>query len=241
LASSTDSAAGPFGVDGVFLMRIPDKFHTRDKQLLRLEREAWRLRRARHDAPVVPLERPYQRGWIKTYVLADGIDRRRDAPIFRTILAAVNRRVYSRERTFLRRRTGEPIVLQPRVLHVREMEQYGWPPTHRALFELGTWMISDAPSWIRWGRGRSLGYRLIQIEWLREDVQPHLVTHRQVLLPDVESRLAEIESFLTRTCGRYRLDRLSGRSQWWRRMTESRAEGQAREAFAHVQVELTPD
>lgn len=222
-------------------MRFPDKFLARDKQLLRLEREAWRLRRARHEAPVVPLERPYQRGWIKTYVLADGIDRRRDAPIFSAILAVVTRRVYSRERSFVHRRTSQPIVLQPRVLHVREMEQYSWPPAHRALFELGTWMINDAPSWIRWERGRSLGYRLVRTEWLREDVQPHLVTHRQVLLPDVESRLAEIESFLTHTCGRYRLDRLRGRSQWWRRMTESRADGQAREAFAHELCETTPD
>ena len=222
-------------------MRFLYKHHSRDKQLLRLEREAWRLRAARRDAPLVPLERPYQRGWIKTYVFADGIDRRRDAPILRAILAVVNRRVYSRDRSFVHRRTGEPIVLLPRVLHVRVMEHYSWSPQHRALFELGTWLIYDAPAWIRWGRGRALGYKLVQTHWLREDVQPHLVTHLQVRLPEVESRLAEIESFLTRTCGRRRLDRLRGRSQWWHRMTESRADGQAREAFAHELSESIPD
>jgi hypothetical protein len=234
-------AGDPLRVAGTFAMHSSDKYLSSDKQLLRLEREAWRLHRAWHDAPVVPLERPYQRGWTKTYVLADGIDRRRDAPIYRSILAVINRRVYSRDRSFVLRRTGEPIVLRPRVLHRREMEQYGWPPQHLALFELGTWLITEAPSWIRWGRGHFLGYKLVRNEWLREEVQPHLVTHRRVLLPEVESRLAEIESFLTRTCGRYRLDWLRGRSRWWRRTTESRAEGQAREAFTHEFVETIPD
>jgi hypothetical protein len=222
-------------------MRFPDKHQARDKQLLRLEREVWRLCRARHDAPVVPLERPFQRGWTKTYILPEGIERRRDAPILRAILAVVNRRVYSRDRSFVHRHTGKTIELGPRVLHVREMEQYSWSPQHRALFELGTWLIDDGPSWIRWRRGHFLGYKLVRTEWLREDVQPHLITHRQVLLPDVESRLAEIESFLTHTCGRYRLDRLRGRSQWWRRMEESHADGQAREAFAHAIADFTPD
>jgi hypothetical protein len=60
-------------------MRFLDKYSAREKELRRLEREARRLRQAKADAPSVPLEHAFQRGWMKTYVLVDGIIRRPDA------------------------------------------------------------------------------------------------------------------------------------------------------------------
>ena len=60
------------------------------------------------------------------------------------------------------------------------------------------------------------GYKLVHRWWLVEDVQPNLVTHQRVELPAVRKRLAEIEAFLLCTCGQERLDKLHGRSNWWR-------------------------
>lgn len=97
-------------------------YSAREKELRRLEREARRLRQAKADAPIVPLERAFQRGWVKTYVLVDGIVRRPDAQIFRTILAAVNRSVWARDRSFVHHRTRRPIVFNPRVIPFREWE-----------------------------------------------------------------------------------------------------------------------
>ena len=55
-----------------------------------------------------------------------------------------------------------------------------------------------------------------------------MITHQRVELPEVRSRIAEIESWLEANMGRYRLDWLHGRSRWWRRIgpasvTEQRA------------------
>jgi len=68
-------------------MRFLDKYARRDKHLLRLERELNRLNQAHRHAPIIPLERPYQRGWVKFYVLEDRVERRPDAVIFRTVLS----------------------------------------------------------------------------------------------------------------------------------------------------------
>jgi len=58
--------------------------------------------------------------------------------------------------------------------------------------------------------------------WLREEIQPHLITHQRVDLPKSVLRLAESILTWSSTQGRYRLNRLHGRSQWWRRMVAAR-------------------
>jgi hypothetical protein len=195
---------------------------------------------AKADAPIVPLDRAFQRGWVKTYVLVDGIVRRPDAQNFRTILAAVNRSVWARDRSFVHHRTRRPIVLNPRVIPFREWEKLAWPASPQRLFERGMWRVLESPDrfpWERWVHG----HKLVRTWWLREDTQPHLVTHQRVNLPEVEERLAEIESYMTRTRGWDRLGRLHGCSQWWRYLTKTQAEYQAGQSLADELCEIIPD
>lgn len=195
-------------------MRLVNKHFLREKLLRRLEREAQRLWHAQGAAPIVPLERPYQRGWVKTYVLEDRVERRPDAELFRTMLRTINQVAYSRERSFVAR-TGHAIALGPRIIGEREWRRLAWPASLQRYFKFGTWRIESAPPRASPALAWACGYKLVVTWWLREDVQPHLITHQRVDLPDVKSRLAEIEAFMTRTCGWFRLDRLHGRRQWW--------------------------
>lgn len=201
-------------------MRYLDKYSGRDKHLLALERELNRLHRAQVHAPIIPLERPYQRGWVKFYVLENRIAQRPDVAIFRAMLAQVNRRVLSRERSFINR-SGHEILLRPRIIPTREWLKLAWPASRQRFFGYGCWRLDDQP-WtpIKWRR-HITGFKLVHLWWLREDVQPHLMTHQRVELPQVRSRIAEIEAYLEATCGRFRLDRLHGRSRWWRRFSFS--------------------
>ena len=220
-------------------MRFLNKHAAREKQLRRLDRELWRLRRVDHTTSTLPLEHPRHCGWTKTYVLADGIDRRPDAAIFHAMLAAVNRTAYSAEFTFIHPRTRQPIVLQPRVLHLREMEAYGWPALHRRFFELGTWLNENPPTIFPPRHARSIGYKLVHTGWLRENIQPRLVTHQRVESSEVESRSAEIRSFMVNTRGWEKLNRLYGRSDRWR--CKTRAESQSGWSLAEQLNETTPD
>ena len=201
-------------------MRFLDKHSARDKRLLALERELHRLWQAQRRAPVIPLERPYQRGWLKFYVLEDRIDRRPDAAMFHAMLAQVNRCVYARERSFINR-AGHEILLRPRVIPMHEWLKLAWPMSHQRFFGFGHWRIDDQP-WtsIKWRR-HITGFKLFHAWWLREEVQPHLITHQRVELPAVRSRIAEIDASLASTCGRERLRRLHGRSDRWHRSTFS--------------------
>ncbi len=200
-------------------MRHLDKHAARDKHLLRLEREQERLWRALRDASVVPLEKPYQQGWTKTYALERDVLRRPDAWVFGCVLRIVNRMVWSRERDFLDR-NGDPIVLRPRIIPPREWERLGWPASHTRLFSYGHWEDEmELRPWFR-KRSRRIGYAVRRPWWLREDVQPRMITHRRVALPAVEKRLAEIDAYFRHHLGRERLAWLHGHSlRWWMRTT----------------------
>lgn len=203
-------------------MTLLHKKTARDKRLLALEREAARLYQTKRDAPIIPLERPYQRGWLKTLALTPEVLRRPDVEVFRTVLLKINTRLWARTREFLGS-NGDPLVLRPRVIGLREWNGLRWPASHRRLLAFGHWEAGDTGHvhlrpWFRRSH-RFTGYTVHRPWWLREDIQPHLITHQRINLPDVETRLAEIEAELQHTQGRCRLSWLHGRRVRWRERT----------------------
>ena len=221
-------------------MRFLGKHSGREKQLRALECEAQRLWQARRHAPIIPLEHPYQRGWDKFYVLDERIAQRPNAVVFRVMLAQINRRIHSRERSFVSRR-GYPIELHPKIIPVREWLKLGWPAKQQRFFGYGHWRLDDEP-WtpIKW-RKHVAGFKLVHTSWLREEIQPHLITHQRVELPAVRSRLAEIEAHMEFTQGWRRLDRLHGRRQWWRKFSAAIHELRSAHSFTD-QLEIhSPD
>jgi hypothetical protein len=195
-------------------MTLLRKQEQRDKHLLKLEREHNRLFPALRDAPLVPLEKPYQLGWIKTYALVAEVLRRPDAAVFRRVLAVVNSRVWSREANF-KLRNGDAIVLRPRIIPPKEWERLGWPASHKKLFSYGHW--EDEMELRPWFRKRRLriGYAVNRPWWIKEEVHPRMITHRRVDLPDVRSRLAEIDAHFDHHQGWAILGRLHGHRVRW--------------------------
>lgn len=200
----------------LLFMRFIDKHTARDKALLCLEREHNRLSRALHHAPVVALETPYQRGWIKTYALREDICRRADLSVFQSVLAAVNRGIWSRSFDFVQP-DGSRYELRPQVIPIREWQRRTWTAAQRRLFSFGAWKEeSPATRWVRARHRLVVGFTIVHLWWLEEEIRPSMITHRKVDLPEVRGRLAEIEAYLKRTLGWERLNRLHGRRQrWW--------------------------
>jgi len=188
-------------------MIVPNLQFQRDKQLLRLEREYSRLSRACWSAPLVPLERPFASGWIKSYVLREDILRREDASIFRRILLAVNDQVYSRNRAFVRK-NKTPIVLRPKILTVKVWRGLGWPESYKKHFQFGCWVEGRRSRFVR----PITGYKLAEPWMLVEKIEPYIVTHVRAEFPEIRRRLAEIDAQFTRMQGWRRLARLHGYS-----------------------------
>lgn len=221
-------------------MSFFDKHTHRDKHLLRLERELNRLRHAQWNAPIIPLEHPYQRGWVKTFVLRDDVPPHPEAQVFSAVLKMVNQRVHAPTREFVTRR-GHVIALRPRIVEVHAWHRLNWSLRHQRLFAYGTWPVEEIYPWSqRYYRSNLSGFKLMRTWWLVEHVSPHIITHQRVELPEVRSRIAEIEAHLEARQGHHRLSWLHGRHSHWHARAPSR-EQQRSLAVAHEQLTSTPD
>lgn len=165
---------------------------------------------------------------------------RPDAAVFRAMLAQINQRVYARERSFITR-DGHAILLHPRIIPTHQWLKLAWPMSHQRFFGFGQWRLDDQP-WtpIKW-RKHITGFKLMLAWWLREEVQPHLITHQRVELPQVRSRLAEIDAYMQATAGWRRLDRLHGRGHRWRRFVLAAEERRSLDAIRDQLQILTHD
>jgi len=165
---------------------------------------------------------------MKFFVLRQDALHHPEAAVFSAVLAVVNQRVLSRNREFISSR-GHVIVLRPRIIPVWEWSRRPWPFSHQRLFAYGRWQTEKFYSWSTHRYCEvEVGFKLFRTWWLEERVQPHLITHQRVELPEVRSRIAEIEACLEANLGRCRLDWLHGRRRRWRRIgpasvTEQRA------------------
>lgn len=209
-------------------MRFLDKHTSRDKQLRRLDRELSRLSHAQWKAPLVPLEHPIQRGWMKTYVLREDVRRRPDAAVFAAVLAVVNVQIYARNRSFLSR-NGQPMPFGHQIVPMWRWRRLNWPLSHQSLFSYGVWPRREERPVPRCRRGVEIGFKLFRDWWLQETVQPWFVTHQRVDLPEVRRRVAEIEAHMRSTLGWERLRWLNGYSDRWRRLVASPADLRAAE------------
>jgi hypothetical protein len=61
-----------------------------DKQLLRMERELNKLEEIKSNQPVVQLEKPYQKGWIRQFVLRPEVGKSNKAEFYQQILDKIN-------------------------------------------------------------------------------------------------------------------------------------------------------
>ena len=210
-------------------MILSNQHTRRDKALLRLERELNRLYQAHWNAPIVPLEHPYQKGWVKSFVIARKAERHPEIDVFRTVLRLTNHTVYSRNPGFLNKK-GQAIGLHPKVILPWQWDRLAWPASHQRLFAYGSWRLDEHLPWNpSFRRSQVVGFKLIRTWWLEEDVQPHMITHQRVDLPEVRSRIAEIENHFSVTQARNRLRWLHGQRQWWNRYCSSSAELRDRE------------
>lgn len=64
-------------------------------------RELWKLRR---NIPLVPLEKPYQKGFVRFFVVRDDVQRSKDGNFFEELLKKINTEMYSETRKFLKRK-----------------------------------------------------------------------------------------------------------------------------------------
>lgn len=197
-----------------------DRKAAAEKQLRGMERERRVLRQIQWDFPLVPLEQPYPRGWERWFEWTPEALRRDDAARLPKLLEVLQNREVSRWQDF-RRYVWK---LRKEIPIPHEIPQWSlWSYTKLKLpnelwgyFETYPHGPLSQPGHleylreIRWGGPITFRHP----HWLVSRLGPHWITHRRVAMPEVESRIAEIEAWMDRTRGWQKLSRLHGKRQW---------------------------
>lgn len=98
-----------------------------DKKLISLSELQNKLRSQKDALPWIPLEKPYQRGWKRVFVLTTKEKRGSNAKFYETLLDKINTPVYHYDKTFVvkkKRRVTYEYLNRPQLL--RDFSLYQW-------------------------------------------------------------------------------------------------------------------
>ncbi|NIF07315.1 hypothetical protein F3J23_17990 [Chryseobacterium sp. Tr-659] len=87
-------------------------------------RELWVIRR---NLPLIPLDKPYQKGFVRFFVVRDDVKRSKDGDFFEEILRKINTHMYSENRKFLKkkRKFGKKIYVK-KEQKLRYIPSFSW-------------------------------------------------------------------------------------------------------------------
>ncbi|MCJ7933779.1 MAG: hypothetical protein MUW56_09125 [Chryseobacterium sp.] len=75
-----------------------------EKQIRKKYKRSKELWKTRRNIPLLPLDQPYQRGFVRYLVLKDEVKRFKDGDFFKGILKKINTYMYSESRKFLKKK-----------------------------------------------------------------------------------------------------------------------------------------
>ena len=171
-----------------------------NKELLAVVREIDELRKIVYDAPWIKLDKPIQTGWTKLHVLRDDCKARADADIFKRILGVIDVPIFSRRKDF-KDRHGIVMNAGLRVIRENYWDKLEWPESYKKYFLFGTYLVEwdmetrYVPTYFV-NRKHVVGFRMKQEFYFEEIIKPYLVTHRRPILPEIESRQAELDAYI---------------------------------------------
>ncbi len=190
-----------------------------DKKLLSLMREYRRLQEGVRNAQVIKLSHPYQRGWIRHYRLTKKASRRKNAHQLKAVMDIVDCPRICRNKKFTewcgrnKRKVPIPHKFHPltpysllkapnEILKYFHHPQLGCDLTKAQLRRLAL---------MHWGG-------LFEIDCLHHFtlvIEPWFVTHQKVDMPELKSRIAELEAYFENNNGWHRFHHLHGYSWKW--------------------------
>ena len=171
-------------------MRRNKKFYE-EKELRRLYEDYRKRRKERFQHGEWVKIEPYQRGWLRYYVLRDDIARRQDADRIQTALDLINSTQYHRTKDFLRRnretKKMEPI---PHFLKRLDADERKDLPEDILCYFTPRWEVIN-----RWGRkAEVIRWGISHDYWFVHEVEPNMISEQWIPDPVWAQRLGELEN-----------------------------------------------
>ncbi|MBB6371086.1 hypothetical protein [Chryseobacterium shigense] len=157
-------------------------------------KELWNIRR---NIPWIPLEEPYQRGFVRFFVLNDEVKRSEDADFFEGVLKKINTYMYSESRLFLKkkRKFGRRIFVE-KEQKLNRISFYKWTDPRFGLSPKERQYFLKTEEYSPFRKRNEIYYEFIEPWRFTLRIRPHMITHYKPLDAELEKEYAEIESYI---------------------------------------------
>ncbi len=157
--------------------------------------ELWQLRR---EIPLVPLEKPYQKGFVRFFVVRDDVMRTKDGTFFNGILNKINTEMYSETRKFLKkkRKSGRRIYVD-REQKITSLSTYEWNDPRMGLTDRERQYFLRTETYCPFRKTTVSSYEFIEPWRFILRVKPYIITHYKPLDSELEKETDELDDFLS--------------------------------------------
>ncbi len=174
----------------------------REQELIALHNERRSIWAAKGALPMIPLEEPYQRGWIRTFEVKDEVQRSEQHEFYARLLEKINTVMYDRDGRFIKKvkyRHNRKWVAEPVPQYLKTFRHWEWVHRSCPLTEKERELFTTVLHYELCGRKYvpSILYEFAEPWRYVLRIRPHMITEVQMLDADLESREQKLEQHLT--------------------------------------------
>lgn len=180
-----------------------------EKQLIQLSKTENKLWKERKNLPYVPLEKPYQKGWERSFFLREDVSRLSNADFYKSLLDKINTFQHSPDKTFKKRkRKYRKYVYQEKPHLLREFSEREWACSKLKLSENEKTLFEKQEVWCIFQKGLKISYVFKESWRFVLKVKPYIITHTKMVDEILEQELAEIENYIDNNNLRVKINKI---------------------------------
>jgi hypothetical protein len=166
-----------------------------DQYLQRLYRKEKELHQRWRDLPMIEIDKPYQRGYKRFFVLRDDVARSPQASFFQNLLDKINTvQIHSDKKFKIKKRKNRKKILVDKIQTVEHISIYDfhknpkriWTEKERVYFELRDVYYPTNNTWYR-------EYVFIEAWRFVLKVKPNMITHMKQTDEELDLEIGELE------------------------------------------------
>lgn len=169
-----------------------------EKNILKLEREEISLYMEIRNLPLIELEKPFQSGWMRFFVLREDVSRCIQAELYQNILDKINTTQYHRNKQFkVKKRRLRKRIYVAKEQKIKVFTLYEWLHPKNPLTQHEKSLFRSREVYCKRNKTTSLEYFYPEPWRFVLKVKPHMITHVKMIDLSLESRLKLIDNYFT--------------------------------------------
>ncbi|HTI08211.1 MAG TPA: hypothetical protein VL832_06630 [Puia sp.] len=194
-----------------------------NKRLIQLAKQRNKCWQARRQLPWIPLTEPYQKGWIRFFVLREDVKRSRNAVFYQTLLDKINTFQHHSDKMFkVKRRWRGKKIYEVKAQSLKEISEWEWNSPKCKLTEQEKMFFYRKETLDYSGRNIIIQYAYVDPWRFVLQIRPYMITKIKMIDADLEREIQQLENHIEKNHLQHKIYKMTkGRRQHsWRKNKE---------------------